>query len=361
MTWSPTPAVDAEINHGLGWSGTGPTDDPVDPVVGWWVQKQLLGESVSRAEFTAALRAYLAAVTAVQATFPSQVFVHLFGTYLARGTGGGGGDVADALLKAYLDAWTRVSAEFTARAVLAPKGTYPASAAFNGSIKAYLTALSSGVLTSTAAPLIHLGGTVSSVGLPGASAQFRAMGPTVTSVTTAGAYNYPIPPWALYLDVIMLGAGGGGAGGNSFGADGRGGGAGTWGAFRLVRGADIPWTESNFTGTVGTGGGGGSRGNGSGSGGGATTITSPSFGTFTAPGGSGGSGTNPVGGTAFNGASPGNYSFQGKTYPGGGQVGKNTDGSPPGGGGGAGSGGAFGSDKAGRPGAVGRVIFRAYQ
>ncbi|AXH49779.1 minor tail protein [Gordonia phage Pleakley] len=359
--WSPTPVPDEDVNHGLGWSADGPPDVPIDPVVGWWVKKQLLGQSISYAEFTAVIKAYLTALSAAQASFPTQVFVHLFGTHYARGGFEGGAEVADALLKAYLDAWTRVSAEFTARAVLAPKGTYVASAVFTAAIKARLTAQSVGVLVSTANPFTHLAGTVSGLSVPSAAAAFSAAGPALTTYSTSGAFSYPIPPWALYIDIILLGAGGGGSGGNSFGADGRGGFAGSWNAIRLVRGSDIPWTESTITGTVGTRGNGGARGNGAGTAGTATSATSASAGTLSADGGGGASGTNPVGGNYVNGLSPGDYSFQGQNYTGGAQVGKDTDGSAPGGGGGAGSGGVFGGDKAGRPGAPGRAIFRAYQ
>ena len=67
----------------------------------------------------------------------------------------------------------------------------------------------------------------------------------------AGAYTYNIPTWANFIDVILLGAGGGGAGGNASNGDGVGGKAGVFATITLRRGVDIPSSLTQITGVIG--------------------------------------------------------------------------------------------------------------
>jgi len=81
--------------------------------------------------------------------------------------------------------------------------------------------------------------------------------------STSGFATYTIPSWAYKLDVISLGAGGGGQGGGAGFANGRAGAAGTYGAgLTLTRGVDFPWDKTTFKTYVGTAGAGGISGNG---------------------------------------------------------------------------------------------------
>lgn len=124
--------------------------------------------------------------------------------------------------------------------------------------------------------------------------------PNLVTVTTPGAYSVNVPSGAKYVDLVLIGGGGGGGGYNN-------------------------------------------AGTGSGGNGGNTTATPAGGSTLTAAGGSGGA-NNTIAATA--GASPGNETFDGRTYDGGngGAVGYNSagaNGSAPGAGGGGG--GAYGS------------------
>ena len=146
----------------------------------------------------------------------------------------------------------------------------------------------------------------------------------VYQITTTGTHQFlPIPAWCRYIDVILLGAGGGGAGGNQLGADGRGGAAGVYASRRWDRGASRnTWRQLAIL--LGNGGSGGSRNNnGSGGAGGATELWIDDWSGWVGEylqggGGSGGSGTNPVFGNDRPGKSPGNHTFQGITAVGGG-------------------------------------------
>lgn len=362
MDWSPNPLPELLAPRGPGWSGTGP-GEPVTPPpsgISWRPKQQATGTGVSYAEFTAALKIYLTALSAATGVHTGVLTAHLTGLMSARTIGGAEGEFIDNTLKAKLTAWTIATSQVTARAAFTAKGTAESLAAFTAMIQAHLMALSSSQANTTAALLAHLSGISPGIGSASASAQFGAWGPASTSFSTPGAFTYNIPSACLWIETANVGAGGGGSGGNSFLADGRGGEAGVWASRRLVRGVDIPWNLSQITGTVGSPGSGGARGNGTGTAGGATVVNFPD-GALTAAGGAPGSGTNPAGQTLYNGKAAGNYQFGGVTYPGGGQVGRDTDGATPGGGGGAGSGGAFGSDKAGRPGGPGRANFKAGQ
>ena len=62
---------------------------------------------------------------------------------------------------------------------------------------------------------------------------FPAMPPATWPQQSAGSYTYDIPYWCTYIDVFLLGAGGGGA----YGFPGNGGQAGSWNAVTLYRGS----------------------------------------------------------------------------------------------------------------------------
>lgn len=179
----------------------------------------------------------------------------------------------------------------------------------------------------------------------------------------SGTYTYDIPTWANYIDVVLVGAGGGGRGGDpGFGRSGDGGFAGSWQGETLVRGTDFPTGATTLSFVVGDGGPGGYYSAG---GDGNPTIRAgiPSGkSSLVAAGG--------AGGTTYNGTrgrSPGNFTFNGITYTGGGTAytagggGNGYGGSAPGGGGGGGSGGTYGIAWAGGGGARGSAWATARQ
>lgn len=188
--------------------------------------------------------------------------------------------------------------------------------------------------------------------------------PRQTEISTPGPWSYVIPDWANMVDVPMLGAGGGGAGGDPvFGQAGRGGGAGEWHVETLVRGVDFPATgTTTLTGVVGSGGGiGGVAANGGA--GTATTRDAIAGGkaAASAAGGVGGSG-----GGQWEGYSPGNQVYMGYTYVGGtGGYGAGANpggpGGAPGAGGGGGAGGTWGIAWTGGGGARGGLWLTARQ
>jgi hypothetical protein len=97
-------------------------------------------------------------------------------------------------------------------------------------------------------------GTLSLVGTP----TFPTMPAATWSQLAAGNYTYPIPYWCTFLDLFLLGAGGGGA----YGFPGNGGQAGSWNAVTLYRGpgappaglVQIPATTGSIDVAVGKGG-----------------------------------------------------------------------------------------------------------
>jgi hypothetical protein len=76
--------------------------------------------------------------------------------------------------------------------------------------------------------------------------------PATQEYTTAGTYAYEIPYWCTAMDLILLGAGGGGTYGGI--NNGVGGGAGRWKTTTLERGSDIPWATTTISITVGQSG-----------------------------------------------------------------------------------------------------------
>ena len=173
-------------------------------------------------------------------------------------------------------------------------------------------------------------------------------GGVLTEYTDVGGQPYNIPSWATSMDVITLGAGGGGAGGNGFGGDGIGGRQGVATTATIVRGTHIPLGTNTLTITVGAGGTAGENDNVSGGAGGSTTAVGAGWSGITGAGGAGGSGINPAFQTNWTGRGPGTFTFNGHSYPGGAdQPEQGQPGNPPGGGGAGGLGGFLDSDPGG--------------
>lgn len=157
------------------------------------------------------------------------------------------------------------------------------------------------------------------------------------------------PAWAQYVDIVAIGAGGSGHGGNVVNADGQGGSPGAWAA-KTMEGA----AGQSVTVTVGKPAGGDQAG-------GATTVSTPYVGTagtntLIAAGGAAGPGYGNA-----NGTGAGTSTAFGVTFTGGGGGGMNNPGAAPGGGGGGGD-GWLGGYVAGASGGRGQawVRFRAY-
>ncbi|QGJ87735.1 hypothetical protein SEA_BIANCATRI92_8 [Mycobacterium phage BiancaTri92] len=185
--------------------------------------------------------------------------------------------------------------------------------------------------------------------------------PAFTEVTqqfnTAGDYAFNIPFNCRFLDVIVLGGGGAGQASAAFLNYGQPGAPGSWAGVTLKRGVDIPWGVLQITGTVGAGGAAWTiYGAIPGGPGGASTATFTGGGTLQGNGGAGGVGWATAAGS--RGPGPGNFTWNGKLYVGGGLAdqGAVKNGLPPGG---AGSGNYPGGGGAGN-GAPGSVWIRAY-
>lgn len=191
-----------------------------------------------------------------------------------------------------------------------------------------------------AVPKFSTGAPGAGLGADTAASGFTAQAETTTTITGTGTWTIPV--WCRYIDIILLGGGKGGYGGNVTGSNG--GLAGAWYGVTLERGVHIPWTAITITINIGTGGNGGGIGQNSANGGN-TTASASGMTTATA-----------LGATAYNnitaGQAAGNYSFNGKPYTGG-----TGNGNVPGSGG-AGASTVFSS---GSPGARGQAWCRAYQ
>lgn len=173
-----------------------------------------------------------------------------------------------------------------------------------------------------------------------------------------GTYNYLIPPWAGYIDIVRLGAGGGGAAGDgAIARAGQGGNAGTWALARIdVR----TLTSRHLLVEVGAGGAEGrASSTAPGSNGGASKVSVD--GVTIGSSASGGAGGVGAAGTA-NGGSSGNRQLHGRNYTGGnGGTGGSGVGKPGGrgSGGGGGNGGIFGQFREGGRGGDGVVWITA--
>src|ERR1700722_6292786 len=163
---------------------------------------------------------------------------------------------------------------------------------------------------------------------------FAPNGPTTTKITTLGPNTYDIPYWCTFIDLILVGGGGGGS--YSGFANGVGGAGGQLVGQTFQRGNGIPWATTTIAVTVGSGGtaGTGSAGPTAGRQTSAT-WTGKSGMPLTAGGGGAMASPNQTG----TGTSPGSTTVNGTSYPGGAnQTTPAGSGNPPGGGGAGGSG-----------------------
>jgi hypothetical protein len=155
--------------------------------------------------------------------------------------------------------------------------------------------------------VVSVTGDVSGRGSLSATASFPENKPATQEYTTAGTYTYEIPYWSTAIDLILLGAGGGGTYGGI--NNGVGGGAGSWKTTTLERGSDIPWATTTISITVGQGGAPGAVTGASAMAGGDTTATWDSSSgptTDTAPGGGAGASSS---GQVGDGPNPGSQSI----------------------------------------------------
>lgn len=152
--------------------------------------------------------------------------------------------------------------------------------------------------------------------------------PVIEGFTTSDTYD--IPTDCAFLDLMVLGGGGGGYGMWLIGIWGDGGEGGDWNHVTLERGVDIPMNTTTLTVTIGNGGNGGSSG--SGGNGGTTSISGTGMTTVSATGGAGATSA----WADSNGKSPGNLTVNDVVYYGGlekSSILGSEAGNPPGGGG----------------------------
>lgn len=166
--------------------------------------------------------------------------------------------------------------------------------------------------------------------------------PATQEYPAIGSFTYNVPSWANYLDVAILGGGGGGRAGDPFGGNGEGGHGGGWATATLTRGAELATSATTAVVTVGGGGAGGTFNPASnpGSNGGASSIScaAEGGGTTNVIGAAGLGGTLISPSRDLTGQSPGNVTYNGITYYGGGaQTVASSPGNAPGGGGSGGS------------------------
>jgi hypothetical protein len=184
-------------------------------------------------------------------------------------------------------------------------------------------------------------------------------GAQINTFNTGGSSpTLPIPDWANTVQVIAVGAGGGGHQGGTYGINGKGGDEGAWSTASWVRGTDFTGSMSISI-HVGAGGAGGNGVGSAANGQDGTNSTASITGhTVTATFGAGNTGVG-AGGSDMQGDSPGNQVYDGITYVGGPQ--QNTfgaNGAAPGGGG---AGGNYVSFQPGGSGAAGAVWIRFKQ
>jgi hypothetical protein len=171
-----------------------------------------------------------------------------------------------------------------------------------------------------------------------------------TEFKTPGTFSYAIPMWANKIDVVVIGGGQGGINGSPV-STGKGGNAGAWAHDTLTL-ETIPATTLTLAVTVGKGGPSYNLIGGTGGLGTVSTVTGVGLHATTAP--------VPIAGNLFDmiGKSPGNHTYNGKTYTGGGTAPAKATGKSPGGGGGGGEG--FFRASSGGKGGDGAVFIRAY-
>ncbi|MGV7802860.1 hypothetical protein [Mycobacteroides chelonae] len=344
----------------FGWTPEGPPSPPRVPKRGWFATLAQIAQTTGEGDTFAAVIAHLRGTATGFGDTRAAVLAHLSGKTT------GSGDTRTVVL-AHLTGQTTGTGDTTASWLLhfsriaQTTGTGDTYAA----LLAHLRGTATGLGDTATAVLAHLAGTASGDGSTSAGAAFTAHALQDDSWAAAATVTYQIPGWSIYLDLTGVGAGGGGREGDGAAATvGNGGKAGQWNGRTLQRGVDIPWSASTITVTVGQAGPAGARGAGDvvASSRGGATVFDWGTGTLTCPGGDGGSGVSPF---PSAGQSPGDYSFAGRNFTGGGEAasGKNpaTPGKPPGGGGGGGQGGFFSTQKAGAAGAPGAGWIRARQ
>lgn len=136
--------------------------------------------------------------------------------------------------------------------------------------------------------------------------------PVTTQYNTAGTYTYTPPPWAKYIDRIVLGAGAGGSGGQSAFIPGFGGDPGSWVDGTIDLTATPAATLTVTVGTGGTGGaGGGTFSKPPGTNGTASSVSGSGVSTLTGAAGA----VRTSGSTA--GAGPGDITYLSQPYHGG--------------------------------------------
>jgi hypothetical protein len=167
-----------------------------------------------------------------------------------------------------------------------------------------------------------------------ATAAFPPNGPTTTPIATSGPNTYEIPYWCTFIDLILVGGGGGGS--YSGFASGVGGAGGQLVGQTFQRGNQIPWTTTTITVTVGSGGTAGTGSAGPNAGG-QTTATWTGKAGMPLTAGGGGAMASPMGQTG-TGTSPGSVTVNGTSYSGG--ANQTTAGRPGNAPGGAGAGGS---------------------
>ncbi len=184
------------------------------------------------------------------------------------------------------------------------------------------------------------------------SAGTTQFSPVLTGYATAGDYIYEIPTWANNFDIIVVGAGGGGAG-SLFASAGNGGSPGAWNAVTLTRAQMTDnGAQSTASALVGAGGNGAPGSDYTGVAGQPVSVDVTGYGVISAAGGAGGASASG----AYDGGAPGNETFGGNTYYGGAtQTVPGYPGNSPGGG------GAGGTNGGGGVGAPGAVFILAYQ
>ncbi|QBP30513.1 hypothetical protein SEA_CHARM_32 [Mycobacterium phage Charm] len=200
-------------------------------------------------------------------------------------------------------------------------------------------------LGSTAVQKIYLGTTQ----------VWPSFNPVGQTFATAGAYTYNIPAGCSFIDVILMGGGGGGKSFGLAGAYADGGDPGQWYLATLVRGVDIPFATTQIAGVVGVGGTGGAGGftSNNGGNGGNTTAVATGMTTRTAAGGLGA--TTRTLSILGPGPSPSSQTLSGQTYNAGATALTGAGNAP----GGAGCGTTI-STTAGSAGARGQAWFYAY-
>jgi hypothetical protein len=182
-------------------------------------------------------------------------------------------------------------------------------------------------------PVVKANAALAGKGNLAVSAGFPAHDPDNAQFVAPGSYDYAIPYWCNTIDLVLLGAGGGGS---VDGLGGNGGASGSWETVTLQRSDDggetqIPWATTSISVTVGSGGGPGGVNGAPPADGGATTATAAPT-TWTGDGGPGGVSPDQTGGGA------GDQNYKGNTYSAGPeQTVPGAPGNAPGGGGGGGA------------------------